>query len=300
MKPLVLAVLLAVSLSPALDTRLIQEVDRLDSALHSVKAEQLPQGLRESYQGPVGMIASARDAKSPFVRLARLRYAIPMTEQTLFTVANADSGTDLAKLRLLWTRSRGDFSQPYKPVGGALIRQAFAEAAYNKGQKLYRASLPYGKVSGTASGLFYLGEAEGNIRLRKFVESLDLGDNEQPPSAAALRAALESLRAESLKLAGEDPVSRATIAASSAMKEAEEQLDENLLAGATMSLLEARLFLSRRGGKPVAVTPAADAPPGDSMLELWRASMLQPTVPENTPIIHDDVIPLYLSLRRSS
>jgi hypothetical protein len=295
-----LAVLLAISNPAALDDRLAKEVERLDAALHAVKPEQLPPSLRETYQGPAGMIVSARDAKSPLVRLARLRYAIPMTEQTLFTIANADSSTDQVKLRALWTQRRGDFALPYKSAGGALIRQAISESAYNRGQKLYRASLPYGKVSGTPSGLFYLGEAEGNVRLRRFVEGLDLGGDEHPPSAAALRAALESLRAESLKIAGEDPVSRATIAASSAMKEAEEELDLNLLAGATMSLLEARLFLSRRTGKPVAAAPAPDAPPGDSMLELWRASMLQPTVPENTAIIHDDVIPLYLSLRRSS
>jgi hypothetical protein len=120
---------------------------------------------------------------------------------------------------------------------GPLLQTALAEVARNRADKLYRASLPYGKASSPSDGLYYLAQAEAS---RKFADSIALrGRREAPPDREQLRAALQSLEREAYERYERDP-SRRSLVLSARLKESRELLERGSLAGATLVLLEAR------------------------------------------------------------
>jgi hypothetical protein len=189
-------------------------------------------------------IAAVRAAKTPELRLYRLREAFVSVETAAFLRAHAAAGKDLPSLEALWKQSapkttRDDRARP-------LLHAALIEAAQNRGRKLYDASLPYGKASGPADGFYYLAEAEANGKFAEWMASQRTsGDGEKPPRAEELRAALQSLEREAYEAYGKDP-SRRVIFASAKLKEARELLEQRSLAGATLTLLEANHALHER------------------------------------------------------
>jgi hypothetical protein len=157
---------------------------------------------------------------------------------------------DFAALEKVWNGLAGNYPAP--PVNaGPLLETALVEVARNRAEKLYRASLPYGKASAPGDGVYYLAQAEAS---RKFAESIAVeGRPEASPDREQLRAALQSLEREAYERYQRDP-SRGSIVFSAKLKEARELLDRGSLAGATLTLLEARRDASPAARGKVEVT----------------------------------------------
>jgi hypothetical protein len=169
-------------------------------------------------------LALARDAKSPQEKLYRLRAAFLNVETLAFVQAH--EGEAFEKL---W-KSRKPLRATQAAENTALLQRGLIEASTNQAEKLFRASLPYGKAAGAESGLYYLANAEANAKFALFVRSLPLEKPQASPTEFELRAALAELEAEALR--------KFEIKPSAGVKEARELLDRGSLAGATLALLE--------------------------------------------------------------
>jgi hypothetical protein len=189
----------------------------------------------------------ARTAKSPELRLYRLRDAVVGAELLEVFSAHRDAaGKDLAPLTRFWNERRAAFERKPAPVQGPLMHRALAEAATNRAQKLFHASLPYAKVSSPFAGVYYLAEAEGNRRFAELVSSLPVVDSDAPPPRAdRVEAALQALEQETLNTFAGEPTAPKMIPVSAKLKESRELLDQKLVSGAALSLLEARVRYSR-------------------------------------------------------
>ena len=125
------------------------------------------------------------------------------------------------------------------------------------------------------------------------VASLGVRGDEKPPAKAVLDQAIGALETEMLRVFEKDPAAPAMIGVSVRLKEARELLDRDSLAGATLSLMEARFSYGRNTAPEVkgAVAIPADLPK-DSMAELWRNS--------DNPVALRDVLPYYVALRKQT
>ena len=157
---------------------------------------------------------------------------------------------DFAALESAWSDAGEHYPTP--PVqAGPLLQTGLVEAARNRAEKLYRASLPYGKASTPADGAYYLAQAEAS---RSFADSIAIaGRREAPPDREQIRAALQTLEREAYERYERDP-SRQSIAFSAKLKEARELLERGSLAGATLVLLEARRDASPAARGKIEVT----------------------------------------------
>lgn len=266
-----------------------QELDRLSAVLAKIEADRPPAALKELLAPNHAAIERVRKTESPQLRLYRLRDAYVGVATAAFVAAQKDAATNGEKFLALWS------AQPVRtiamPEGMPLLHASLVQSSANRAEKLYRASLPYGKADGPFSGVYYLGEAHANAAFAQLVASLDVRDDEQPLSANVLRSAVEAMETEMLGAFGKDPTAPAMISVSVRLKEAGELLDRGSLAGATLLLLEARLMYGRATAPEAkgVVAPPADLPK-DSMAELWRAS--------DNPIAARDVLPYYVALRK--
>jgi hypothetical protein len=281
--------------APAVDP-VPQELDRLSALLARIEAGGVPDMLKDTMAPNRAAIERVRKTTSPQLRLYRLRDAYVGVATAAFVAAQKDAAVDGGKFLALWS------AQPVRaiatPAGMPLLHASLVQSSSNRAEKLYRASLPYGKADGPFSGTYYLGEAHANAAFAQFVASLDAREldtqkDEQPPAANALRSALEAMDTEMLAAFGKDPAAPGMISVSVRLKEARELLDRGSLAGATLLMLEARLMYGRATAPVVkgAFAPPADLPK-DSMAELWRAS--------DNPIAARDVLPYYVSLRKQT
>jgi hypothetical protein len=266
-----------------------EELDRLSALLTKIEADHPPAGLKDTFAPNRAAIERVRKTTSPELRLYRLREAYVGVATAAFVTAQKDAAANGQKFLALWN------AQPVRavptPPGMPLLHASLVQSSSNRAEKLYRASLPYGKADGPFSGAYYLGEAHANAAFAQLVASLGARADEQPPSANALRSALAAMETERLGTFGKDPAAPAMISVSVRLKEAQELLDRGSLAGATLLMLEARLMYGRATAPEVqgVVAPPADLPK-DSMAELRRAS--------DNPIAARDVLPYYVSLRK--
>jgi len=290
----VLCLTLSCSAAREGEARVSQEIARLEQVQRKLEAGPLPEMIRDSVAPAGQALTSLKTVGDPLVRLYRLRGAFVGIETLAYVQEHAAAGADVNALTALWKSRAPGFDGHAAPAArNSLVQSALLQAASNRAQKLYRASLPYGRVSGPMSGLYYLGEAEANAAFASFVGSLPMaGREEHPPAARALRETLESLESEMLTVFEQDPSSRGTIPVSARLKEARELLDAGELAGATLLLLDSRLVLSaqKRSGAPAQV-PLPEGIPNDSMGALWRAM-------GDDALVRRDVLPLYISMRR--
>lgn len=179
------------------------------------------------------LAACANDARQD-VDLYRSRE--PYLKQQTEAYLAKHPAEDVAALEQLWKDAAAGYPQPAVKAG-PLLQTAMAEVARNRAEKLYRASLPYGKASSPGDGVYYLAQAEAS---RTFADSIAVhGRREAPPDREQIRAALQSLEREAYERYERDP-SRSTIIFSARLKEARELLERGSLAGATLVLLEAR------------------------------------------------------------
>jgi hypothetical protein len=263
------------------------ELTRLTALLAKTEAGGVPDMLKESFAPNREALTRVSKATSPELRLYRLRDAYVGVETVVFVAQHKAESTDLDKFLALWK------SQPIPmmstPDGMPLLHASIAESSANRAEKLYRASLPYGKADGPLSGLYYLGEAHANAQFAQLIASLDVREDEAPPSAIALRNAIDATEGAMLRSFGNDPGAPSMIGVSVRLKEARELVDRGSLAGATLMLLESRVMYGRATAPKVAGNIAIPANlPNDSMSELWRTS--------DNPLARRDVLPFYASL----
>lgn len=232
-----------------LETRLASETARLEAQLKAIDAKQLPDDVAGLTKGFGDSFASVRAAKSPTARLYRLRDTFIGVETIAFFAANPKAGEDMDSLRALVDHRRAAFEAKLDAPAGPVLYRALVEQAANRARVLYRASAPYGKISDPMwGGLYYLGQAEGNLKFRDFVASLpkDIGTDDEPRADhQQLATAADQLQRETLAVFEKDPSGRGSIRASAKLKEAKELLAANLDDGAALALVEARQDLSR-------------------------------------------------------
>jgi hypothetical protein len=241
-----LLALVAFGCGKSVDTRVAEELTRVDASLKAAESAKLPAEMQEMPKLYRGDLEKARAAQSPELRLYRLRDAAIGADLLTFFIGHQDAAAkDLAPLTKLWNERRAEFDRPALTVRGPLLQRALAESSRNRADKLFRASLPYAKVSSPFAGVYYLAEAEGNRRFAEFVVSLPGKQREPSPRVARVEAALQSLEAETLVAFGSDPTAPKMIPVSAKLKEAREQLAHGFVDGAALSLLEARMRFSR-------------------------------------------------------
>lgn len=286
-----------------LGARLKTELDRLEAAVVKLDSASLPEGLQSGVKTNRDSLARARATASPLLRLYRLRDPFISIAALTFVSSNKPSGEDLQRFQELWKSRLPRFESRQEAAKAPVLQSALHQAAANRAEKLFRASLPYAKVSSPVSGLYYLGEAEGNLAFREFIASLPVGKAErenQRPELGNVNRKLNEIDNETVKTFGSDPAGRTMIPVSARLKEARELADRKWADGASLLLLEARLYLSRQKpkaeGSP-AVNPETEVG-GQSMPGLLEA-MAREESPETGNLIRADLMPLYTSLLRS-
>ncbi|HYC89744.1 MAG TPA: hypothetical protein VEO54_11075 [Thermoanaerobaculia bacterium] len=294
MKLLRLAVLLCLAASAVAQERVEREIARLEQTLKSVEAapDDLPKDVHSLFEAHRAALERARKALSPEYRLYRLRDAFVGIETLAFLAREKGSAASVDTFERLWKTHAARFEAQPPAARGTLLQRALVESAVTRAGRLYRASLPYAKAAAPWSGVYYLGEAEGNLRFRDFVQSLAAAETEKAPSRERVTSMLEALERDTLAFFGADVTNQNVVPVSVRLKETRELLDAGRTAGATLLLVEARAALSRRGG-PRGTYPAA-TPTGSmaALLEAW-ASDEQPPMND---ALRDDVVPFYGAL----
>jgi hypothetical protein len=275
------------------ETLVNREIARVSATITTLERAAIHPELKEVPKVLRDQLGRAQTARTPALRLYRLRHPYVGAETLSFIEQNRPAAEDLARFEALWNRHRASFASQSAVKGQSVLHRALAQAAQNRAEKLFKASLPYAKASGAFSGIYYLAEAEANLRYRAFVESLpDTSSAENPPRREELESALQGLERETLTFFEKDPVGRSAIQTSALMKEAREQLDHNLLDAATLTILEARMELSRRQATPGPVAAAATKKEKQSIPAMFEASANE-RKDETGRVIRADVIPLY-------
>jgi hypothetical protein len=200
-------------------------VDSELARLESLQADLAKRGAaRQLLDVSKQSLAAVREAKTPQERLYRLRGAFVSVEMLAFIEEHEGE-----PFEDLW-QSRKAPRASQAPENTALLQRALIETSSNQAEKLFHASLPYGKAAGAQSGLYYLATAEANAKFALLVRSLPLETPQPSPTESELRAVLAELESETLR--------KFEIRPSSGVKEARELIDRGSLAGATLVLLE--------------------------------------------------------------
>lgn len=270
-----------------------REIARLEELLTSLEKAELPEDVKGSIPGQRAALERAKRATSPDYKLYRLRDPFTGIETLSFLAKEKASGESVAHFEKLWKASEPRFAAKLPAAQGTLLARGLAESASTRAERLYRASLPYAKASAPWSGVYYLGEADANLRWRAFLQSLGTSD-EKTPASARVAAMIEDLEDITLKHFAGDVASQNLIAVSVRLKEARELLDAGRVAGASLLAVEARAALSRRGG-PGGTYPAqtaASAKSIQSLLEGWAADEEAPM----QAMLRSEVTPFYGAL----
>jgi hypothetical protein len=286
--------------APDLDMRLSKEIDRLEATLRAIDSPSLGGDARPILEGDRTLLARARAAKSPFVRLYRLRDAAIGVETLRYVIEHKPAEADLAHVQALADAQRSAIEKPLAPLSGPALQLALRQITANRAEKLFRASVPFGKAASPANGLFYLGEAEGNRKFRDFVDSLSFGSVVEPrPNKAAIHLALEKLDTAALVAFETDPAGRSAVSLSARLKEARELADRGFLEGAALTLLEAQLDISRRAEAPAKTAGASPMAHDDSISAMFQAEAREDGG-DTSRIVANDILPLYASLFAST
>jgi hypothetical protein len=273
--------------------RLRAEVDRLAGVLKQLEAGPA----RGQVKGLRASLDQVRKVTSPSVFVYQLRGPFLQIELLAFITAHQEAGKDLTRFEELWKAESPRFAGTERTLPASPLLAGLAQASENYGEKMYRAALPYAKATRPPNGVYYLAEAEGNLRFRDFVASLSLPKGDGEPDAGALRTGLEGLENEMLTAFAADPGTQTMIPVSAKLKEARELVERDSRCGAALTLLECRLELSRR--LPAAASQAGapaqeEAAPEGSLL----APFLALSGDDTARIVRSDVVPLARSFFR--
>jgi hypothetical protein len=296
MKLIRMFVLLSLAASAAAQEKVEREIARLEQALKAVEAapDDLPKDVHPLFEAQRAALERARKASSPEYRLYRLRDAFVGIETLAFLAKEKSSSASVEQFERLWRKNGARFQSKSPDARGSVLQRALIESAATRAGRLYRASLPYAKASAPWSGVYYLGEAEGNLRFRDFVLSLAQGETEKAPSRERVASMLEALERDTLAFFGADVTNQNLVPVSVRLKETRELLDANRIAGATLLLVEARAALSRRGGPRGSYPPQTAARTGSvvAVLEAWAEDEQAPM----NAALREEVVPFYGAL----
>lgn len=285
----------------ALKESIESELQRLAAVDASLGKVTFPKELAGALENERKSLARASATKADLPRLYRLRVAFLGLETLSFVAAHDPETKNLDAFQALWKASEKDFqTKPPNPPASLLLRALF-EAAQNRAQVLYRASLPYSKVSSPFSGVYYLAEADANRKFMNFMAKLPdvVAKPETAAGAGGLASALDTLERETIALFQKDPVARTALPASALLKEARELHQSGRRAGAMLKILETKFDLARREASRVPPPPPAPGDErGDTLAQTWRAIADESEEPEAT-YIRRDVVPLARTLSRS-
>jgi hypothetical protein len=135
---------------------------------------------------------AVRAAGDPVLELYRLRAPYVSLTALELLDANRPVQADLAGVTTLWKELGAPYvthaSEAAAPAVASPVVRALHQSARNRAEKLYRAALPYAKADTPLSGLYQLGEAEGERRFSELVLAFaDLGPvaGEQAPRGRA-------------------------------------------------------------------------------------------------------------------
>lgn len=276
------------------------EIARIEAALETLKSAELPEQLREALSANSARVARARAAKSPGLRLYRLRDAFVDVETLTFMTEQKAAGRSLDAIAALWKDQRAYVEAPAAVAKRSLLENALVEAGSNRAQKLFGASLAYARVTDPTAGLYYVSEARANRRFADFVASLPAAveRDEVAPGTESLRKAWTDLEGEALAVFEKDPAGRSAITPSARLKETRELIDRGWNAGAALVMLETRLELAKRGSSATYGRPSASR--SDSLRALWAAAAAEEADRANAALIETQVLPLYDFVARRS
>jgi hypothetical protein len=290
-----------------LEARLDAEVERLAVLAASLERDDvLPEAFCEKLNSVPNQLAGAGPEAALPLRFYRLRQPFVLLETLVWVSDFPEAGRDLARLEALWRGQAQRFEVDPAPVGGPPLLVALTQRSANRAAKLYRAALPYGRVSSPLDGLYYLGEALGELRFSNFVASLLTPERDvfHGPAAddAAVAGALDSLESEMVEAFAADPGSPTMVPVSARLKEARELLESGRLEPAALVLLESRFVLSRRAKAAPADPGPAGAPPARSAVGGW--SLVAPFLGmaeteqdrEIARLVHAEILPFHASL----
>lgn len=288
---LLLLAMLFVSVACFAGDRVDKEIARLEDTLKAAEAGTVPNDVKELFGAHRAALERTKKATSPEYKLYRLRDAFIGIETLSFLAKNQKINT-VEAVNELWLARKSRFdAKPLKPRG-TLLQRGLIESAATRADRLFHASLPYAKASAPWSGVYYLGEAEGNLRFRDFVQSIAGSSAEKSPARAQVTAMLEALERDTLTFFAGDVTNQAVVPVSVRLKESREMLNAGRVDGAALLLVEARAALSRRGGPKG--TYAASKPTGSivSVLEAWSADEQPPM----SDALRQEVVPFYGAL----
>lgn len=277
------------------DESIAREIARLEASLKEAEAADLPDDVRGLFAVHRDALARAKRATAPEYRLYRLRDPFVGIETLSFLAKQKDARQSVERFTPLWESSRARFETIAPHSRGTLLERALIESSTTRAERLFHASLPYAKASSPWSGVYYLGEAEGNLRFRDFVRSIaGGGTSEKAPERARIAALLDELERATVKFFGSDITNQPVIAVSVRLKEARELLDAGRLDGATLMAVEARAALSRRGGPSPAYPQEAAGRRGTipALLETWASD----EEPPMSDALRKEVLPYYGAL----
>ena len=276
------------------------EIARLETLAAAIEPAALHEEMRDMVDPARDRIKAAKNTRDPLLQLYRLRDAHVLTEILSWVATHRADYARLENFTALWEREKSRFERTRPSTIPHAVQNALSEAARNRAEKLFRASLPYAKVSSPFSGVYYLGEASANLSFAKFVESLRPMTDESRIRRAtlpALASAAEQLETETLAFFANDPTARTAIPTSAKLKEARELITAGAIDGATLTLLETRLELARRQNDTTSTT-TAPLEPNDSMSALWQSIAADDSTGTTRSFIHRSVLPLYDTLTR--
>lgn len=272
-----------------------KELDRLDAALTKIASASLPEELKGLVDVHRQSIERVRKAPSSEYALYRLRDAFIGVETLAFVAREIEAAQSVENVEKLWKASRARFEAAPPRPRGTLLERALIENAQTRAERLFRASLPYAKASAPWSGVYYLGEAEANLRFRDYlVQKSAAASSEKSPTFDRLVAAVDATERDTLAFFAGDVTNQGVIAVSVRLKEANEMLDAKRLDGATLLLVEARLALSRRGGPQPALSAKIPEASGSmrAALDAWADDEASPMKEK----IRAEVVPFFASL----
>jgi hypothetical protein len=252
------------------ESRVDREIARLEETLKAVKPADLPEDMRPGLEVYAKALDRAKRATPFEYRLYRLRDPFVGIETLAFVAREKQAHDSIDAFQALWEKSRVRFEMREPKGKGTLLERGLIESAVTRAKRLYDASLPYAKASKPWSGVYYLGEAEANLRFREVLEAAAAESEEPSPARARVATMLDELEQLTLKFFAADVTNQNLIAVSVRLKEARELLAANRVDGAMLLAVEARAALSRRGGpKGTYPEPAMREGSVASFLEGW-------------------------------
>jgi hypothetical protein len=291
-----------------------REIDRLDAKVGILAAASRPSPPPPELERFRSGLQRARTAAAPSLRLVRLRDVCVDVERFAYAGVHRQAGESAAAFETLWSEEAPRFapSPTMRRSGGGLLI-ALGDAAQNRAEKLYAASRAYARVTSPEAGLYYLGEAHGQLQFRDLVRALGTpapSTAEPPPDAQRLDMAADATERAVLAAFAGDRMNPALVPVSTSLKEARELAARGAPEAAALVLFQTRLLLpaNAEGGERAAGTVASAAEPvpparldaaDDSLLALLHAIATDPTVPESIRrAATRDALPLYATLFR--